>query len=124
MKSIPQISDTEWQVMKVVWNQSPITANQVVEAMKGTTDWKPNTIKTLLSRLNKKKTVGFYKEGREFYFYPLIPEEDCVKVENASFLQKVYGGSFNIMLASFFEDQKLTPDEIQDLKNILDKKME
>ncbi len=123
MNNIPQISDTEWQVMKVIWTNSPITANQVIGELEGSTKWKPKTIKTLLGRLVKKNALGFYKEGREYYYYSLVSEKECIHAENKSFLKKVYGGAFNVMLASFLEEEKLTAAEINELKKIIEKKL-
>jgi BlaI family penicillinase repressor len=123
MKKIPQISDTEWQVMKVIWSNSPITANQVIEALEGNTNWKPKTVKTLLGRLVKKNALDFYKEGREYYYYHIVSEKECVRAESKSFLEKVYGGAFNVMLTNFLEEENLSTDEINELKKILDKKL-
>ncbi len=123
MSKIPQISDTEWQIMKIIWANSPITANQVIEELEGTTNWKPKTVKTLLSRLVKKKALSFNKEGREYFYYSLVSEKECIRAENKSFLKKVYGGAFNVMLSNLLEEEKLSTDEIKELKDILEKKL-
>jgi BlaI family penicillinase repressor len=122
MKKIPRISESEWQVMKLLWAKNPSTANEVVEALSSTTTWKPKTIKTLLNRLVKKKAVGYEKKGREYHYYPLAAQADCVRAESHSFLRRVYGGAMKPMLAAFLEGEDLSPEEIKDLKRILDKK--
>lgn len=123
MSKVPQISDTEWQVMKIIWVNQPVTANQVIEALEGITNWKPKTVKTLLGRLVKKKALDFNKEGREYYYYSLVSEKECIHAENKSFLQKVYGGALNVMLTNLLEDERLSSDEIKELKDILEKKL-
>ncbi|SNS96486.1 BlaI family transcriptional regulator, penicillinase repressor [Anaerovirgula multivorans] len=122
MKKIPGISEAEWEVMKIIWAHSPITANDVIEKLEGTVTWKPKTIKTLLSRLVKKKVISFNKEGRTYLYFPLVMEEECVKAESQSFLRRVYGGGLQAMLANFLEDYELTKEEIEELKEILDEK--
>ena len=122
MKKIPRISESEWQVMKLLWAKNPSTANEVVEALSSTTTWKPKTIKTLLNRLVKKKAVGYEKKGREYHYYPLAAQADCVRTESRSFLRRVYGGAMKPMLAAFLENEDLSPEEIKDLKRILEKK--
>ena len=122
MKKIPGISETEWQVMKLLWLESPMTANQVVEKLEGVTTWKPKTVKTLLNRLINKKVIGFTIEGRTYLYYPIVTEEECVKAENLSFLERVYGGSLNVMFANFLEDRNLTKEEIEQLKQLLEEK--
>ncbi len=122
MKNLPGISESEWQVMKVLWASAPQTGNQVVEALASSTAWSPKTIKTLLGRLVKKKALGFEKQGRSYSYYPLVGEEDCVRAETRSFLKRVYGGALQPMLAGFLEDESLSPEEIDELKRILDEK--
>jgi BlaI family penicillinase repressor len=122
MKKLPQISDAEWQVMKVFWENEPLTANEVINKFDGATSWKPKTIKTLLGRLVKKKAISFNKDGRAYVYYPLIAENDCVKAESQSFLERVFSGSLNVMFANFLEEKNLSMAEIEELKRILDQK--
>ena len=122
MDHIPQISESEWQVIRVLWAQSPATANDIVDRLSARTTWKPKTIKTLLNRLLRKKAVGFEKHGREYHYFPLIEEARCVQAESKSFLQRVYGGTVTPMVAAFIEDQDLSADEIAELKRILNEK--
>lgn len=122
MNTLPQISDAEWQVMKVFWKYGRLTANEVIEKFDGATSWKPRTIKTLLGRLVKKKAIAFNKDGRTYIYYPLVAENDCVKAESQSFLERVFSGSLNVMFANFLEEEKLSAAEIEELKRILDQK--
>lgn len=122
MKNIPRISETEWQIMKLLWAESPVTANQVVEKLEGVTTWKPKTVKTLLNRLINKEAIRFTIEGRTYLYYPAVTEMECVKAENQSFLEKVYGGALNVMFANFLQDRELSRQEIEELKRLLDEK--
>jgi BlaI family penicillinase repressor len=121
MRVIPKISESEWQVMRVLWAKNPSTANEVVDALSATA-WKPKTIKTLLNRLVKKKALGFERKGREYHYYPLVAESACVRAESRSFLRRVYGGALKPMLAAFLENEDLSAQDISDLKRILDEK--
>ena len=123
MKAIPQISETEWEVMKVVWAKAPLSAAEIIEAlMAADSTWHPKTAKTLLNRLVKKKALGFKKEGRAYLYRPLVQETDCALAESESFLERVFGGSLKPMLAHFVERKKLSASEIQELKRLLDRK--
>ena len=122
MKKLPKISESEWLVMQVLWSKSPLTANDIVKQLTGKTRWKPRTIKTLINRLAKKKAVKFEKEGRRYRYYPAVSESKCVRTETRSFLRRVYRGATRPMLAAFLEDAELSPDEIEELKKILEKK--
>lgn len=124
MKEIPRISEAEWEVMKVLWAKSPSTANQVIEALADTTDWKPKTVKTLISRLVKKDAIGFTQDNRAYYYYPLVDETECLKAESQSFLNRVYGGALKPMLINFLREETLSMEEIEELKRILDERNE
>ncbi len=120
MPTTPQISDAEWRVMKIIWANSPITANEVIDKLQDNTNWKPKTIKTLIRRLVDKKALGFHQEGKSYLYFPIVLERDCIKVESEIFLKKVFDGSLNLMLANFIEEQRLSEEEIEELKGIID----
>lgn len=123
MKQIPNISDTEWEVMKVVWAKAPLSAAEIIAALNSVDPtWHPKTAKTLLNRLVKKKALGYQKEGRAYYYRPLVRETDCAVAESESFLERVFGGSLKPMLAHLVERKKLTTAEIRELKRLLDGK--
>ncbi|AFM41668.1 putative transcriptional regulator [Desulfosporosinus acidiphilus SJ4] len=124
MVNIPNISDAEWVVMKICWSSAPCSANEIVKALEQTTDWKPNTIKTLIGRLVRKGVLGFQEEGRSYSYYPLVTEEECIKAESKSFLTRVFGGALKPMLVTFLKEEKLSQDEIEELKQLLEKKEE
>ncbi|KJR44833.1 Beta-lactamase repressor BlaI [Desulfosporosinus sp. I2] len=123
MPEIPNISDAEWEVMKICWLKSaPCTANEVIKALEQSTDWKPNTIKTLIGRLVKKGALAYQEDGRVYLYKPLVTEEECVKVESKSFLTRVFGGALKPMLVTFLKEEKLSQDEIEELKQLLEER--
>ena len=106
--------------MKVVWTQTPCSAGQVIEALtRRDPTWHPKTVKAFLSRLVRKKALGFRKEGRAYLYRPVVKEEDCVDAASASFLERVFGGSLKPMLAHFVERKKLSEEEIRELRRVL-----
>jgi BlaI family penicillinase repressor len=120
MRKLPRISETEWEVMKVVWSQAPCTAGQIIAALQqADASWHPRTAKAFLNRLVKKKILGFSKEGRAYVYRSLIRREDCVDAASESFLERVFGGSLKPMLAHFVQRDKLSPDEIRELRRLL-----
>lgn len=122
MKTLPKISESEWLVMRVLWLNGSLTANEVVKELTGKTKWKPKTIKTLITRLMKKGAVKFEKEGRKYRYYPAVSQAECVRMERRSFVRRVYGGTMKPMLAAFLEDAKLSAEDISELKKILEQK--
>jgi len=120
MKRIPRISETEWEVMKVIWMRAPCSAGEVIEALtRRDPTWHPKTVKAFLSRLVRKKALGFKKEGRAYLYRPLVEEKECVDVASESFLERVFGGSLKPMLVHFVERKKLSDEEIRELRRVL-----
>jgi len=119
-----QISDAELVVMKVVWEKAPVTANQVVDALERRRQWKPKTIHTLLRRLVLKGALDFEKKGREHQFRPLVDSADYTHAASRSFLTRFFDGEIAPFLACFLEREKLSRQEIEELRRILDGKQE
>src|SRR4051812_40872622 len=123
MAIIPKISDSEWQVMDVVWSApAPLSAGEIVETLTPTSTWNPRTIKTMLNRLVKKGALNFTTEGKSYRYRPAVSREACVRGESRSFLRRVFGGNVAPMLAHFVEDARLTPQQIAELRRMLDGK--
>ena len=125
MSEIPNISEAEWEVMRIVWSRtSPCTANEIVDALEGIADWKPNTVKTLITRLVKKRALGYEEERRMYLYYPLVSEDKCVKAETKSFVKRVFGGALKPMLVNFLQDEQFSQDDIEELKQLLEERKE
>jgi BlaI family penicillinase repressor len=120
MKELPQISEAEYEVMKIVWKYAPISTNDVVEKLLAVSNWSPKTIQTLLSRLVNKGVLSYYKTSRVFIYTPLISEEEYLLKESNSFLKRFYNGTLNKMVLNFIDQNLLTKEDIDELKNILD----
>jgi BlaI family penicillinase repressor len=121
MDKIPKVSNAEWKIMKIIWNNSEITSAKIIQTLKNKSNWKPATVKSLINRLLNKKVLGFNKYGSEYFYYPLISEDECIKLESASFINRVFNGSINSMLLTFIESKQISESDIEELKNILNK---
>ena len=121
MASLPQISDAEWEVMKALWAGGPATAGEVVARVSAENRWKPRTIKTLLARLVKKRAVGTESEGRRFLYRALVGRDACIRQETRSFLSRVFNGAAAPAIVHFIEQGRFTQEEIQQLKETLER---
>lgn len=59
MKNLPQISEAEYEVMKIVWKHAPINTNEITEKLLQSTNWSPKTIQTLIKRLVTKGVLTY-----------------------------------------------------------------
>jgi len=122
MRKTPRISQAEWEVMEALWRTSPLTANDIVEKLTAKTPWKRETIRTLINRLVQKKAIGFEKKGRQYDYFPLVTQAECIKQETQSFLRRFGGKAIEPMLAAFVEEKQLSAEKIARLRQILDEK--
>lgn len=112
------ISDAEWQVMNVVWDGQPLTAQEIVARLEDQA-WASATVKTMLHRLTKKEVLTYEAQGNRYVYRARARRSDCVKRASRSFLERVFGGESAPLLAHFLRNSKLTANEISDLRRIL-----
>ncbi len=121
MKTLPQISEAEFEVMKIVWKYAPISTNEITEKLMQTTKWRPKTIQTLIKRLVTKGVLSYEKQSRVFVYTPLIEEKEYVGQESHTFLERYYDGDITAMLSAYIEEDKLSESEIDTLRSLLSK---
>ena len=121
----PNISESEWSVMEVLWDSSPRTASDVAKALKEQTGWAENTVRTLLTRLVEKGALKISDEaGSPKLYSPAVKREACVKAESESFLERIFQGAAKPLLVHFTKNARLTPDEVKELKKLLDQSID
>lgn len=119
MSDLPQISEAEFEVMKIIWKYAPISTNEITEILTKTTAWSPKTIQTLIKRLVTKKVLTYEKQSRVFVYTPLIKENDYIRQESNSFLKRFYNGNITSMLSAYIENDKLSEEDINTLRSLL-----
>lgn len=119
MPKSPQLSDAEWQVMKALWEQAPISVNDLCSRLTPTTEWHPKTIRTMLIRLARKRVVGTRTRDGVYHYYPLVSREECTHYAAQSFIDRVFDGALTPMVAHFARRHPLTADEKRELRKLL-----
>ena len=122
MKPLPQISEAEFEVMRIIWNNAPISTNEIVDKLVQTTSWSPKTIQTLIKRLVTKKAIADEKQSRMFVYTPLVEEREYIRQESNTFLKKYFNGNISAMLSAYLENDKLSDAERNDLRSLLEQK--
>lgn len=124
MTSLPQISEAEFEVMKIVWKYAPINTNEVTERLTRTTDWSPKTIQTLLKRLVTKGALTYEKQSRVFVYSPAVEESEYVGQKSSSFLNRYYDGHISSMVSAYLENDRLSEEELDELRALLKNKVD
>jgi BlaI family penicillinase repressor len=125
MKPAPKITDTEWEVMRVIWAKHPITASEIIERLAvEDPSWHPKTARTLLARLVQKQALDYEPRGRAYVYEPLVTERQYIAAESESFLDRFFGGALTPMLAHFVRQRRLTKKDLEELRHLLESRIE
>lgn len=117
-KNKQTITDSEYSIMKILWNSTEkMTVSQVASLLDGN-DWTASTVSTFLQRLLKKGVVSCDKKGKTNLYYPSLVQSEYDLNETESFLSKIYKGSVKNMVAALYENDKLSESDIADLKKM------
>jgi BlaI family penicillinase repressor len=116
-----QISEAESRIMEALWRKSPLTPEQIVEKVGPANDWAPGTVKTLITRLLKKKAIEGAREGGAYLYRPLIERSEWVQSESQGLLDRLFKGEVAPLVAHFAEHRQLTAKDIRQLKALISK---
>lgn len=114
-----RISDAEYAVMDVLWQESPLTAGDVITRAPPARKWSARTVKTLLSRLVAKGVAGTQEDGRRYLYRPLIEREAYVASESRRLVDRLFGGRISPLVAHLAEREALTPEDIAEIEALL-----
>lgn len=119
MPATVAISEAESRVMGVLWQRAPQSADEVVAALRQSTNWHEKTIKTLLNRLLAKRALSALKDGRRYLYSPLLQREDWEAHESRNLLDRVFGGRLAPLLVHFSEHEQLSAKDVAELRKLV-----
>ena len=114
-----RLTDSEWKVMEALWQGGPQTLGEVLARLAEDTGWSRTTVHTYLTRMMAKGLVAADAQSPRRYS-AARSRESCVAEEERSLADRAYGGSAGRLVAAFLKDEKLTPQERDELRKLLD----
>ena len=114
------ITEAESAVMEVLWARSPLAAEDVFEALSGNRDWQETTVKTLLNRLLRKGAVRATREGRRYFYTPVLQREAWLLGESQGLLERLFDGRVAPLVSHFSRHRKLSRRDIAELRKLLE----
>lgn len=114
-----RISDAEHAVMEALWARSPLTANEVSDAVAPARGWSLATVKTLLSRLVAKQAVQTEPDGKRFLYSPVLERDAYVGGESQRLVDRLFGGRAAPLFAHLAEAEALTEADIAEIEALL-----
>lgn len=120
MKYNSGLSENEWYIMQVLWEKSPATLREICEALKETKGWTKHAVSSFLKRMLEKGAISVDESGKVREYAPVWSQEDTILEETHSILERVYRGDLFLMVSNAVKEQKLSDQEIEELKSLLD----
>jgi BlaI family transcriptional regulator, penicillinase repressor len=114
------VTDAEAQVMQVLWERHPRSAEEVVAALASSTDWAEPTVKTLLNRLLNKGAIEATREGRRYLYSPVLAREAWVAQQSEGLLQRLFDGRVAPLVAHFSQRGRLSEADVAELRRLLE----
>lgn len=109
--------------MEIVWESNPTTSQEIILSLKDQAGWKPETVKTLISRLVKKEALKYEVVGNRYHYEPNIERREAISAETESFFSRVGRASLAPVLSHFVDSKDaLSDEEIAALKKLLHEK--
>ena len=119
--TIPKLSDGDWRVLCALWGaEDGLTLGQVVEGLQGETGWSRNTVFTYLTRMQAKGLVDIDRALTPHRYRAAVSREDCAAAERRGLLHRAYQGSAGKLVAAFLNEERLTAQERDELRRLLD----
>ena len=117
-----QISDAEWQVMKIVWMQGEQTSTDLIRVLAERFDWSKSTIQTLLARLVEKECLTRKKEGKFFVYSALLTLDQSRDLLVQDIKDKVCSRRIKNLLADLIVECDFTLADLADLESVISEK--
>ena len=116
MKKFEKMSDSEMEIMKVIWESAaPVTIAQLLNIFESR-KWKAQTMATFLTRLAEKGLISINKQAKTNLYAPAITEQKYHQLEAQNLLSSMYNGSLQNFLSALHGGGEINADELEELK--------
>ncbi len=115
--AIPRLSDKEWEILKPLWKEGPLAARDIYSMVPKKYHWAYKTVKTMISRLVKKKALVYNQVGNSYLYRPAHSRPTMTRAALRCFFQKVFDGALHPFIDYFIENA--SPENIEDFKKEL-----
>jgi len=115
-----ELTEAEWAVMKIVWEQEPCAAGTVQEALAATRKWAYSTVKTMMDRMVKKGFLSMESIRNLQLFRSTLSESEARRREISQMLRRAFDGAVAPMVHFLLEDKQLSSEELAALRSMVD----
>jgi BlaI family transcriptional regulator, penicillinase repressor len=121
--TLPRLTPAEFDIMDAVWNADKLTVTEIMQKVNEThnRDLKRATIQVQVGRLEEKGWLEHHEEGNRFIFTATVPRSEASASIAYDIGQRVFGGSCVELVKAFFSKSEVSPEEIKQLRELIDK---
>lgn len=112
-----KLFDSELKIMEVLWREGDLPAGKLAGILKDEIGWNRNTTYTVIKKCMEKGAVK--RDEPNFICSPLITKEQVQNYETEELIGKMFGGSKEKFFAAFLDGEKLSKEEIENLKRMV-----
>jgi BlaI family penicillinase repressor len=118
---MPELTEVEWEIMRVVWEKQPCTAGTVQEALADAKGWAYSTVKTTMDRMLKKGVLEMERLRNLQLFRSRIEPIDARRGEFRKMLKRAFNGGIGPMMQFLIEDETISKKELDQLRRLIDR---
>ena len=120
MKYNSGLSEKEWYIMQVLWERSSASLREICDALKESKGWTKHAISSFLKRMQEKGAIAVDESGKVKNYIAVWNKDETILEETQSIMERVYKGDLLLLVSNAVKEQKLTKEEIEELKSMLD----
>lgn len=122
-KEYKRLPEAEMDIMNFIWeSEKAVSSVEIQEALKDKHDWSLAVILNLLARLTERGFVTAEKQGKYKYYSALVKQEDYLRQESKSIIDRIFGGSVSKLVSCLYDGKNLSDEDIKSLKAFIDEK--
>ena len=110
------------RIMQVIWKKKRAIALEITEELNKVAPIAHSTVQTLLRKLEQKGAIDHDVKDRTFIFYPLIEAEKVTKYITRDLVDRIFGGSPVGMVSHLLKHEKISPEELEKIRELINKK--
>lgn len=112
----PKIFDSEYRFCEILWEHEPVSSSELVRLCREKLDWKKSTTYTVIRRLSERGVV----QSRDAIVTSLVSRQEVLSAQSAQVVEKSFAGSLPDFIAAFTRKKKLSRQEIEEIRRMID----
>jgi len=120
-KANVELTEAEWEIMKIVWEKEPCAAGTVQETLAGSRNRAYSTVKTTMDRMVDKGLLEIERIRNLQLFKSRVSEVDAKRGEFRKMLKRAFDGALTPMMQFLIEHEGISTEDAAQLRKLVEK---